>query len=209
MKIFLSRKYFQAGLLSGRSSGFTVLEVLAVVAIMVIIMAAAIPIVPGLLKASKLRTASNALADYFVLARQTAITRNCRVEVRFYLMKRSEGKNTYSAYRAFTISSEGVAVPLGKIKELDKPIVIAETSAQNTIFRAPPYEGSENLPGFGSVFYHKFSFLPGGRTDFDPGSNWFMTLYDGGAGIGQDQLPLNYVIMQIDDSTGHVRLYRP
>jgi uncharacterized protein (TIGR02596 family) len=66
------------------SRGFTLLELLLVMAIVVVVMAAAAPAVRGTLDGVSLTGAAETLEGQLSLARQVAMSRNLPVEVRFY-----------------------------------------------------------------------------------------------------------------------------
>lgn len=64
--------------------GFSLVELLVVISIIVIILTFTIPATTGLFRGSLLTQGSQMLGDQFALARQMALTRNHPVELRFF-----------------------------------------------------------------------------------------------------------------------------
>ena len=63
---------------------FSLVELLIVIVIIGIITGFAVPAITGMLKSSQLTQASGQLVDTVALARQTAMSKNRAIEVRFY-----------------------------------------------------------------------------------------------------------------------------
>jgi len=193
------------------SPAFSLLEMLAVIAIIGILAALIGPAVGTILESSKLNTAVNLVADQIALARQTALAQSRRVEVRFYKFATPDAEPAaFRGIRARIISDTGESTPISPIQQLPQPIIISSEPSQNTVFRKTPvsYEGSENLPKVPNAPFFKFSFLPNGRTDFAAGDNPFLTIYSS-RGASNASLPANYAVLQIDTMTGNVRIFRP
>ena len=192
--------------------GFSLVEMLTVIAIIGLLAAIVVPAVSTMLEASKLNNAINQIADQITMARQIALAQSRRVEVRFYkLATSSEPTAAYRAIGTYLISETGSATPVVKVQEITSPIVISDNAAQNTVFRSSPvsYSGTEDLPRSANTPYFKFSFLPNGRTDFGAGDNPFLTLFNARRVASAGTLPPNYAVLQVDAMTGNVRIFRP
>ena len=67
-----------------KSRAFSLVELLVVIAVIAIVAGYAVPAVTTMLKGSQLTQGSQMVVDQIALARQTALSRNRSVEVRFY-----------------------------------------------------------------------------------------------------------------------------
>ncbi len=198
-------------------------ELLAVILIMVILLALVLPATSSLMRSMNIGRAASLVTDEFNFARQTALARNCDVEVRLYLLPSSLNKevNQYRALRTFL--ADGVdpskSVPLSRIKYLPDPIVFAKDAAFSTLldYGNPSRYGlvhtNETLPGGATAEYVSFLFRANGGTSLKPVSppvgNWYLTLRAENAPAAANGLPVNYFTAQIDPVTGRVRSYRP
>jgi len=66
-----------------RNRGFTLVELLTVMAVMGILMVLTVPAVGPLIQSYNLNRAASLVTDEFTFARQSALTKNTDVEVRF------------------------------------------------------------------------------------------------------------------------------
>ena len=220
MKTFLTSNVCRAG---GRA--FTLIELLVVISIIMLLSVMILPAVGPLLRSSKMNNAASMITSSLDLARQTALTQNRDVELRFYryATKTDANNKQFRAFRTFYVYEDGSdpkkALALGKINYLpDNVIISAKTEfspildyAKNTACLA---HDTEDLRGNGgNTEYVSFRFRATGGTNLSPvtgaDSNWFLTLYLENAPIVANGLPANYFTAQIDPVTGRVRSYRP
>lgn len=200
------------------------MELLVVVAIILILLALVTPAITGALRTSGLASSVNLVVDQLALARQTAITRNQRVEVRFYrLADANGGPQAWRAMRTLLLPENGdakKATPLGRVYQLSAPTIISSSMSLTTLLKNPPPAAqTENLAQFANISapYSKFRFYPSGQAaDIDgadpaQGPPWLLTLYVDTAKTdnGNTVLPANYALLQLDDFTGKVRIFRP
>jgi uncharacterized protein (TIGR02596 family) len=208
---------------------FTLLELLTVIALIAIISAFALPAVGSLLRSSGLSQGAQMIADQLNLARQSALTLNRIVEVRFYQFgdpsvpgenpsKPSTGK--YRTMQAFEILDSGSAVPLWKVQYLPTTVVIDSGNTLSSIIA----QSSSSTPTLttGAALTNaiprvglnyncvSFRFLPDGSANFAPAAaHWFLTLHTMEAGDALPAPPPNFFALQINPSNGHIQSFRP
>jgi len=162
-------------------------------------------------------------------ARQMAITRNLKVEIRFYQLASSADANDKAcrAVQLFLVQSTGKLSPITKVIYFSEPVIISDsksklpnTSTTSTLLA--PTDGSGNdttdyintaamwpVHGVASYQYVSFYFLPTGETNLDPTKNWFATFVLETDPVTANNLPANYITIGIDPSTGKAISYRP
>lgn len=197
---------------SSDARAFSLLELLAAMAIGIILLSLSAAALLSITRAGNITTAGNQVLDLMARARQNAMSENARVEVRFYKLPET-GSNTiaYRALRAVLIRQDGGTRDVSALQKLPSGIVISDEAEQNTLFQAT-IEEYEDLPDHPQTSYRAICFLPNGQTDLDlrPGSKWFLTLYDGNAAArASDHLPANYAVVRLDAFTGSARVLRP
>lgn len=188
--------------------GFTLVELLVVLAIIAIMAGVSIVAVGPLMRASQLSLGSQEVADQLRLARQYALSENARVEVRFYQYadpSLGEVPGTYSGnsaarYRAvqiFELRQNLPSIPLDKIQYLPRGVCMDAGSTLSTLFMntktvpwvpntdpQPPIMGaSASGTGPGTLYQCAyFQFLGNGGTNLLPtaptGDSWYLTVRD-------------------------------
>lgn len=112
---------------------FSLVELLIVILIIGIISAFAVPAVQGMLKSSQLTQASGLLVDTMALARQTALSKNRTIEVRFYRFADNEvpGEDPtkpetghFRGMQSFEIAESGVLLPVSKVVRMPDNIIM-------------------------------------------------------------------------------------
>ena len=212
-------------------AGFTLLELLTVMAIMIIMMGLASPALTSIMKGSQLTQAGQTVTDQLALSQQTAIAKNHAVEVRLYQFSDSEtpgeaaANGKYRALQSFEILTSGSAIPLGKCKRLPALIVIDSGSTLSTLISEAgkststalhvpsAASGSElqvSIPSVGMSYNSvAFRFRPDGSTELPSNQKWFLTLHSLNDGDNLTKVPANFVTLQIDPANGHIRTFRP
>jgi uncharacterized protein (TIGR02596 family) len=194
---------------------FSLLEMLAVMAVCGVLVALSAPAFTSSLRAGHLNTAGRQIIDQLNFARQTALTRNLPVEVRFYKLP-AHGAGAASApdvYRGMQcfISKGGTATPLGRPVFFSAPVISSAHPAESPLLGdgltreiAAP---SEALASYGHNYrYRSFSYRPGGSPSL-PQTDIFLTLVlEGGRPLAEGA---NYFSVQIDPVTGRPRELRP
>ena len=213
-----------------RPRAFSLVELLTVIAIISILAALSVTAFNQISRASKLAAAGQSLVDNLNLARQTAITRNRRVEVRIYQFPSSSSSsdNACRAIRLFLVQPAGDLLPLTKLIRFQEPVVLSDsgtnlpnsTSTTSTILapidisKNAPTDATNNaakwpVPGVATYQYVSFNFLPDGGTDLDPGKSWLATLMLANDPPIANSLPANYLTVRIDPVIGKITVFRP
>ena len=215
--------------LTSARRGFSLIELVVVVAIIGIIAVFAVPAASTIIRGSQLTQASQVMQDQISLARQYALTKNRPVEVRFYrfadieapgedLEKPETGK--FRAIQLFEIRETGEPSPLGKIHRMPVACMINSdllstlVDENGTGDQAPrkPNEKDPELPrGVKKQYeYCSFRFMPDGSTNLNPSKTWYTTVHQV-TDIVRDKNtpPPNFFTLQIDPVSGTTKSYRP
>lgn len=180
-------------------AGFTMIELLAVVAIMSILMALVVPSITSVAESSNLTQAGQTLADQVNLARQIASAKNLPVEIR--LIRRGDVSSGYNAIQLWT------AQPVGKIVHLPKGMLISEEKTKLSVALAHAYQGS--MPDATAAPYVSFQIRPSGVvTPTLEMKDLFLTVLSVW-NAGATEFPKNYLTVQINPFTGTTSIYRP
>lgn len=204
--------------------GFSLIEILVVLSIMVVVAGLAMPASMSMVRSWRLTMAGHAMVDKLNLARQSALTRNHTVEVRFYQYgDQAEGENArqpqtgrYRAFQLLEINDAGRYVPIGKVEHLPTSVIIDHSTQLTSLFSLSSGEKAGS-PSYGSIpavginyNFIAFQYLADGSTNLTPrNSLWFLSLHDIHNGDSLTALPPNYCTIQIDPFNGHVTSYRP
>jgi len=209
-------------------AGFSLVEMIIVIAIIALIATFITPAAASLLKGSQLAQAGLMVNDQLALARQTALSKNRLIEVRFYRCGDPEipGENVTSATRGkyrgmqlFQIEEDGSANPIAEAIRLPVAMIMDSSSTLSTILNqtARPVGKSATapaLPRVGDVYdYSFFRFRPNGSTDLldpaNPTAPWFVTIHALTDGDARNSAPPNFYTIQIDAFNGNIRTFRP
>lgn len=183
----------------GRSiGGFTLVELLAALAIMGVVALEAVPMVQSILDAQNLQAGSQVVRNELELARQNAVTKNRPVECRLYALN--------NGYYALGAVYDGTETPVTKIVPLPSNVIITNNEAFSTLQQATGTSSSTDSRG---RKYLAFRFRADGSTPLDPASTYTMTLFVAKNGEPTTQLPVNFVTLQMDPVTGKTKAFQP
>jgi len=200
-------------------SGFTLVEVLAVLAIMAVLMAFVGPPLVSSFQSARLTQATQMVLDQFSVARQVATSKNRVVEVRFYRLNNPENgldEPTFCALQSFELQDDGSATPLGKVNWFPGSVICDSGATLSPLLgsdRAKQWTATDTkvrIPRVNTDYSAwAIRLRPDGSTDLPAGSSWFVTLHTGSGGDNQSTLPSNFSLIQFDPWTGLSLLYRP
>ena len=212
---------------SGRSQGFTLIEMMVGGAMIALIVAAVAPMVFGTLISTRLSSAGETLAGQISLARQIAVSRNMAVEVRLYEFEDPEAPGSSTAYRALAImqaSETGSRSELGKqltdTYYLPSGIAIGNTPAMSPILASGSLRSEADrekiIKRSANARYKAFQIRGDGTTnleqlmqnEYHPNMSYLTLAEDRAIKDGAD-VPKNFYAVQIDPATGRTTSYRP
>lgn len=190
-----------------RPPAFSLVELLVVMAVIVVLMAVAVPALNSVLAGSGVGRAGQMISDAFVLARQEAVSKNRDVYVRF--LKFADGADATPRWRAVQIWSKDPAPngkALGKLMKFPEGVYISTGTTLSPLLENATDKGSQTLATYGTVDYAAFRFRATGQIDGSmAGSNWVTVQ----SATDTSSPPQNYYTLQINPITGKVLTYRP
>lgn len=220
-------------------SGFSLVEMLVVLAVIGALVTFAIPGFIEIAKGSRLKQATDVLRNNIVYAQQLAVKDNKNIVLHFYRYDDRMTPGAEREFRAFQILERPAEIVAGgktgegssaarreDFPEITPPIrlpegiVISDQSEYSTIL-SNQFNGDNQLAtwqrlprsltdsGSAEVFF--FEFRPDGSTSLpkDGRKSMHITLYDEAKGLQASGLPNNFVTLQIDPYSGNVQQYQP
>lgn len=200
--------------------GFSLIEILVVLAALMVLAALTMPAVTSTLQANNLTQGTQTVLDQISLARQVATSKNRVVETRFYRFADAAAGAPDERFRAvqnFELQDDGTAVPLDRMRRLPQGVILDGGSTLSPLLgeaRAKQWTAGDpqiSLPGIGTAYEARVVRLrPDGSTDLPVSSQpWFATLHHENKGDNLSSLPPNFAMIQIDPWTGQSLLHRP
>lgn len=207
--------------LKEKSSGFSLVELLTVVAIISVMAASTVPALRGTMEGASLAGAGEVLTSCITLARQTAISRNLPVELRIYRHDSGNGEAFRLIGLVIPSSASGRSQDewISSAKALPGHVVIDETGKYSTILSeagtdasAAPWSGTESADAPGILKnknYVGFQFRPDGSTSLSSDQAWCLSLKHPNSQPVADRPAANFVSIVVDSTTGRTLAYQP
>ena len=202
-------------------AGFTLIEVLLVIAIISILMVLSITSVHNLVSSTDLSTSAVTVVDTLNMARQRALSMNRPVEVRFYKLPPKSGaaaSGSPTAYRAlgiYEISENGPRL-IQKLVYLANSAEFSDSQSYGTLLAYTPLASADLNIGGSTLTcdYHCFQYLPDGTTNLDlqPASStdtWHIMIFNSNHPPTDSNPPANYVSVQLDPVSGRTETFQP
>jgi uncharacterized protein (TIGR02596 family) len=215
--------------------GFTLVEILIVLALIAMLLFFTVPGLKDVLKGSKLTNAADQMVGDLNLARQTAIKESIPVEVRFFKFRDPVAQNEerFSAYQCYRLAQDLNSPSDYSVKRIPKPIfekvrmipqgvvlvasekwspVLADESINHDTDRVRGLIPGERDT---EVEYYSFIISPEGETSLDRtgAKQWYISMVTESeyrkAADPAALKPANFITLQIDPFTANVRRYQP
>ncbi len=199
-----------------RRGGFSLVEIIVVVAILTVAAVLSAPYIAGMAAAARLRTAADAVQNRLLEAQSLAILFNTDAELRLYEAEDLVGgRSTLRKLRILTLrppeddsgggaTPASVFEPVGAITSLDQEIEISTDSVRSSIMELGFQDSSTDIYGR----YIALRFHSDGSPALQPTKPWFLTLHEKDAQLREPRLR-NFVTVQIDPATGRLRSFQP
>lgn len=187
-------------------SGFSLIELLVVVAIVGILAALTVPALSSMMQGSDLARGGQVLADQVNLARQTASALNTAVELRFIQLTNRSG---YSAIQLWRSDSSGGMKPVRGMLTLPQSVSIGANPPLPGAMASLPTGTMPTGTTAANAPYAALQIRPSGQvTPILAMSNLFFSVVPA-VSAADSQLPPNYFLVQINPITGVPLVYRP
>jgi uncharacterized protein (TIGR02596 family) len=187
---------------------FSLVELLAVMAIIVIIIVFSVPMFTSISQGSNLNRAGQILGDHLSLARQKAVTLNRDIEMRFYQFPgvATSGWRGVQLVQIDQTPTGPMEKPVTRVVEMPTGISMVDRDNLSPLIASSPHSGTAKLTSRGDVKYRSFRFRADGSTDAADIANNFVTL----AQITDSATPpRNFYTLQVNPVTGKVSVFRP
>ncbi len=211
------------GVTSRVNTGFTLVEMLAVLVIILILTGLVVPPITSLLRSLQITQGGNLVSGQLDLARQLAVSQDQTISVRLII---PSGSTHFSAIALLKTPAATTAVPSPTPVLIDKPVILPDPIIMDTGTAAPattlstltqpgttpttPATTDPSMGRFGTTYtYIGFSFYPNGATSLSSTSKWFVTVHNITDGDGMAKVPKNYYTVQLDPSSGRTTIFTP
>ncbi len=186
---------------SRKSSGMSLLELMAVIVILSLLTTAASMALMGMMRGVELKSAASLVMDALSVAKQVAVTANRAVEVRFY-----QGADGRYFIKVFKTNEDGsVGAQIDRVIRLPESATFSPNSTWSSLL-SNAVSGVPVSDAFGS--YRAMRIKPDGTTSLSGVTPATLTIVHK-SDESATTLPANFYTIQIDLQTGTVLSFRP
>lgn len=198
--------------------GFTLTEILMVIAIIGILVSITIPLASSMPASKELSSEADNLASRINYCRLLAVSSGRPVELRFYLQPVIEVRDDefYRATQVLTTDAEGLFQPEGRIQTFSGKVMLSPNDEFSSILAGEPESPDPNAAASGNklarnLSYKALRFLPEGSVSLGRGANkhWTLTFINWEPNMTESELPPDFVTLQVDPFAAKVRRYEP
>jgi uncharacterized protein (TIGR02596 family) len=190
---------------AGRA-GFSIVELLVVVAIVGVLAVLTLPAVSSIMQSSDLTRAGQMFADQINLARQMASAQSSVAEVRLIELP---GRTGYTGIQIWKADATGTLKAARPLARLPQAVAISDNAAHSAAIASlssgtmPAGSAAANAP------YVALQIRPSGFVTPVIGMNSLFFTVMPEARLAESSLPPNYFLLQINPLTGAPLVYRP
>ncbi len=190
-------------------TAFSLVELILVVAVIAILMALGIPAFNSVNRGMALERAGQQVADAVLLARENAVTKNRKAELRFVKVPSNDGSFLLRGVQPWIVKDDaGTKVPLSRPLWLPETATISEKAELSPLLSTNVQSGTMQVSGQARG-YIAVTYRADGSLDGSPSaSSTFLTvvpLQD----VNASTAPNNYRALSINPVTGKVRIFHP
>ena len=205
-----------------RTTGFSLVEMLAVIGVIGLIAATTAPMLFSTMKANRISAAGEEIVNRISLAQQMAVSRNHEIELRFYHYVDPDDPTSLDHYRATLIAQPAPdpdapgnveTIILSDMSRLRNGIVVANNAVLSPVFAeagqtdTPDKEG--RISG-ATASYRTIRFFPDGSCDMPIVTNQaYITVAEERDLASAGGIPRNFFAIQVDHYTSRSTTYRP
>lgn len=205
---------------------FSLVELMAVVAIIALLMALAVPSLGNLIRATEITQGADQLQAAFSQARQIAIARNRTVELRIYRYRDPSQPSDpetgrFRAVQSFVMEStpeSTIRQPVSRILRLPRSVYLScsknlELSSLLNPARVPQTSGAELKHPISPVELNymaaRIQFFPDGSSNLDVRAKAFLTIVPATTADDTGSPPANFATLLVQPLSGKTRIFRP